>query len=156
MLLLLDTDNRALSSLNCVRPWIEANIAIFQKVFFSKSIFSWKVNMAALDSQWWSSPMTVLHSSTSIALGVLAAVTTESLGPWLMMGFGWQQQAALFILGKLPLSLYAFHIFFSSLFLSLVLQKELVHMVGSLASGWLRVPKGGISLPDWQLNKQIS
>lgn len=37
---------------------------------------------------------------------------------------------------------------FSSLFLLLVLQKELVHMVGSLASGWLRVPQGGISLPD--------
>lgn len=138
MLPLLDADNRALSSLNCVRPWIEANIAIFQKgfFFFFLSVFSWKVNMAALDSQWWSSPMTVLHSSSSIALCVLAAVTTESLGPWLMMGFGWQQQAALFILGKLPLSLYTFHVFFF-LPLSVAGSSERVGPHGWISGFWM-------------------
>lgn len=32
-------------------------------------------------------------------------------------------------------------------FLSLDLWSEMVHMAGSLVSGWLGVPRGGISLP---------
>lgn len=78
----------------------------------------------------------------------LAAVNKELRGV-IDERFGWQQQAAVFTQDKLPLSLPPVHAPPSQ-----SLWRDAVHMAGSLVSGWLQIPWGGISLPDWQLNKQ--
>lgn len=112
-----------------------------------------KSTRPVLAAQVWSSPITVLlyklsnrFQSTTRPCNCHYQELGAVIDDWLQMTTTssgvYSGQIALVSLPLLPP------------FLPVSLWREMVHMAGSLVSGWLEVPRDRISLADWQLNKQ--